>query len=254
MDLGYGAKNQVIGQAVANAVLQNSKAQESALNEEISRYDDLLNSNDSELEILRERRLAKMKKIHEQKAKWRGLGHGSYVSLGEGQNGGDTAKAFFDASKASARLLVHFHRPSTRSCDVFHAHLEKIAAKHLETRCVKINVDMVVEDGANGSGAAYLVDKLGIIMMPTIVIVKDRKAMHHIRGFDELGGTEDFSTEALEWLVGMHGGIHQAEGADMPEELKQGRRGVNGVKIRTRYAGGRKGGVREDENEYQDED
>jgi len=251
MDLGYGGKNQIIGQAIGKAVLQNSQAEEKALNEEISHYDALLNSNDSELEIIRERRLAQMKKVQEQKAKYRALGHGSYVALGEGQNE-DTGKEFFEATKESVRMVVHFHRPSTRSCEIFHAHLEKLAAKHLETRFVKINVDKVAEDGANGTGAAYLVDKLGIVVMPTIVIIKDRKAMHHIRGFDELGGVEDFSTEALKWVIGMHGGIHQSEGADMPEELQQGNRGVNGVKIRTRYGGGKRV-VRENINEYDDD-
>merc|ERR1739844_52269 len=144
------------------------------------------------------------------------------MGIGEGQNGADSAKEFFDASKQSDRMIVHFHRPSTRLCDVFHMHLEKIAKKHLETRFVKINVDQVSEDGASGSGAAYLVDKLGIVVMPTLVIIKDRKALYHIRGFDELGGTEDFSTEALEWLLGVRGGIKVPEGQEMPEELQGG--------------------------------
>mmetsp|Transcript_21963 Transcript_21963/g.32905 ORF Transcript_21963/g.32905 Transcript_21963/m.32905 type:complete len:182 (+) Transcript_21963:400-945(+) len=159
-------------------------------------------------------------------------------------------RSFFDATKESERLVVHFHRPSTRLCDVFHAHLEKLAEKHLETRFVKINVDQVAEDGASGSGAAYLVEKLGIVVMPTIIIIKERKAVHHIRGFDELGGTEDFSTEALEWVLGAHGGIKVPEGREMPAELQSGNRGVNGIKMSRRYAGGRRGGVREDENEY----
>lgn len=254
MDLGYGKKNQIVGQAVAKAVHQNAVAQEAALNAELSKYDSLLNSTDSELDILRERRLAQMKKVQEQRLKWKSLGHGQYTSLSEGQHGADTAKEFFDASKESDRMVVHFHRPSTKSCDVFHKHLEILANKHLETRFIKINVDKVSEDGASGSGAAYLVEKLGIIVMPTLVLIKNRKAMHHIRGFDELGGTEDFSTESLEWLLGMHEGIHIPEGTEMPQELAGGGKGVNGVTIKTRYAGGKRGGVRESENIYDEED
>ena len=108
--------------------------------------------------------------------------------------------------------------------------------------------------GASGSGAAYLVEKLGIVVMPTLIIIKERKAVHHIRGFDELGGTEDFSTEALEWVLGAHGGIKLPEGREMPEELQVGNRGVNGIKMSRRYAGGRRGGVREEENEYDYDD
>jgi hypothetical protein len=250
MDLGYGKKNQNIGDVLAEGILQTSKAQEAALNNEISKYDALLNANDSDLDFIRERRIAQMKKVQEQRQKWKSMGHGVYSAIGEGQHGSDAAKEFFDASRESERMVVHFHRPSTRSCDVFHAHLEKLAQKHLETRFVKIDVDTIGEDGASGSGAAYLVEKLGIVVMPTIVIVKNRKAAYHIRGFDELGGTEDFSIKALKWLIGVHGGINQAEGAEPPEELQGGRRGVNGVKIRSRYSGGKRGGVREEENEY----
>lgn len=254
MDLGFGEKNQAIGNALAQQFDKAAKVQEQSILEEISRYDALLEAGDSEMEMLRERRLAQMKKSQEQKQKWRAAGHGTYTSIGEGQQGADSAKEFFDASKNSMRLVVHFHRPSTRLCDVFHSHLEKLANKHLETRFVKINVDQVSEDGANGSGAAYLVEKLGIVVMPTILIIKERKAVHHIRGFDQLGGTEDFSTESLEWLLGNYGGIKTPEGQEMPEELKGGGRGVNGIKMKRRYAGGRRGGVREDVNEYNYDD
>jgi len=254
MDLGFADKNQIIGNALAKQLDKSAKVQEQAIVDEINKYDALLDANDSELEILRERRLAAMKKAQEQKQRWRALGHGTYKAIGEGQHGADTAKEFFDASKESDRLVVHFHRPSTRSCDVFHAHLEKLAQKHLETRFVKINVDQCAEDGAGG-GASYLVDKLGIVVMPTIVIIKNRKAIHHIRGFDELGGTEDFSTEVLEWVIGAHQGVKIPEGREIPEELQQGnKKGVNGVSITKRYAGGRRGGVRETRNSYDDED
>ena len=250
MDLGYGQKNQDIGNYLTKGIIETSKVQEEAVNDEISKYDALLNANDSELDLIRERRIAQMKKVQEQRQKWIAMGHGRYSPIGEGQHGGDAAKEFFDASKESQRLVVHFHRPSTKSCDIFHSHLEKLAQKHLETRFVKIDVDKIGEDGANGSGAAYLVEKLGIVVMPTIVIIKSRKAVHHIRGFDELGGTEDFSTKALKWLLGVYGGINQPEGAEAPEELQPGRKGVNGVKIRSRYSGGKRGGVREEEHEY----
>mmetsp|Transcript_3996 Transcript_3996/g.4607 ORF Transcript_3996/g.4607 Transcript_3996/m.4607 type:complete len:256 (-) Transcript_3996:202-969(-) len=253
MDLGFGGKNQLIGNALAKQLDKSAKVQEQQIIEEINKYDALLDANDSELEILRERRIAQMKKAQEKRQQWKAQGHGEYKSIGEGQHGADTAKEFFEASKVSDRMIVHFHRPSTRLCDVFHSHMEKLAPRHLETRFVKINVDQCAEDGGGG-GANYLVDKLGIVVMPTIVIIKDRKAVHHLRGFDELGGSEDFSTEAFEWVLGAHQGVKIPEGREMPDELQQSKRGVNGVKISKRYAGGRRGGVRENYNEYDDED
>ncbi len=47
--------------------------------------------------------------------------------------------------------------------------------------------------------------------MPTILIVKDRKAHHQIRGFDELGGTENFSTALLACVLATHGALHITE-------------------------------------------
>lgn len=254
MDLGFGAKNQIIGQALVNQIDKNAKVQEQEIIEEINRYDALLEAGDSELEGIRQRRIAGMKKAQAQNQKWRALGHGVYSAIGEGQHGSDAAQEFFNASKESERLVVHFHRPSTRMCDVFHSHLEKLAHNHLETRFVKINVDQCADDGASGSGASYLVDKLGIIVMPTIVIIKNRKAVHHLRGFSEMGDTEDFSTEALEWVLGLHQGVRIPEGRDMPAELQEGRVGVNGIKMKSSYAGGRRGGVKESQNEYDDDE
>jgi hypothetical protein len=251
MDLGFGAKNQFIGQALAKQIDKTAKAQEEEVIAEINKYDALLEANDSELEKIRERRLEQMKKAQAQREKYRSNGHGEYTDLCQGKHG-DTAKEFFEATKVSDRMVVHFYRPSTRLCDVFHMHLQRLAERHLETKFCKINVEEVAEDGAAGSGASYLVDKLGIVVMPTLVIIKDRKAVHHIRGFDELGGSEDFSTDVLEWIIGCHQGIHMPEGKEMPDELanNNARRGVNGVTIKTKHTRGRRGGVREHVDEY----
>uniref|UniRef100_A0A7S2WHQ0 Thioredoxin domain-containing protein n=1 Tax=Eucampia antarctica TaxID=49252 RepID=A0A7S2WHQ0_9STRA len=257
MDLGYGNGNQVVGHAVAAALKQSTKAQEVAIQEEIGKYDALLEAKDEELDALRERRLTAMKKAHEQKQRNLEKGHGVYSELSEGQHGADTAREFFEASKQSDRMVVHFYRPtSAQVCDVVHAHLTKLAAKHVETRFVKINVDSCTQtDGSESSGASYLVDKLGIVVMPTIVIIKDRKAVHHIRGFDELGGTDSFPTEVLEWVIGTHGGIISDQDMDTPQYLLNivNKGGINGVKIRTKLASRRRG-VRDGDYDFQEDD
>jgi len=209
MDLGFGSSNQIIGNAAANAVLQAHRVQEQAIDQEISKYDALLNANDDELEALRARRLKNMKKQHEQQQLWKSLGHGKYESL----EGSDTAKEFFESAKKSECMVVHFYRKTTRLCDVFHKHLEKIASKHLECKFVCIDVEN------SNQGVTYLTEKLGIVIMPTLVLVKNRNSIHHIRGFDELGDTEDFRTEVLEYVLGAHGVINRNEDIDIPEEL-----------------------------------
>jgi hypothetical protein len=240
MDLGFGKSNQVVGSVAANAILQSTKAQEAALEQEISRYDALLLQNDDGLEELRARRIEQMKREQQKRQQYTALGHGTYSELGGGgggNNSSDIAKEFFEASKQSERLVVHFYRPTTRLCDVFHRHLAILAERHLETRFVKINVENC--DNASGSGASFLVERLGIVIMPTVVIVKNRQAVHHVRGFDEVGGTQDFSTEAFGYVLSVHGAVH-AKDDEVPEAIvnpnNDGTRstapkGVNSIRI-----------------------
>lgn len=240
MDLGFGGNNQQVGNAASRMVLQSAKAQEKAIESELKAYDELLEDDDA-LEILRARRLEQMKAQQQKKIAWRALGHGEYSELA----GSDVAKAFFDATKASNLLVVHFYRPTTDLCDIFHAHLAKLAVSNLETRFLKINVEGADQTG--GGAASYLVEKLGIIIMPTLIIVKDRKVVHHLRGFDELGEDKDFSTRSLAYVLGVHGGINQAEGAEVPPELLEAtQQGVNSIKIRgTSRFGGAKSSIRD---------
>ena len=90
-------------------------------------------------------------------------------------------KEFFNAAKKSARMVVHFYRSVTPRCQIVDAHLERLAPKHLETRFVKIDAEK----------NPFLVERLGIILMPTIVLIKDGKTDHAIHGFDELGSNEE---------------------------------------------------------------
>lgn len=224
MDLGFGSANQVVGEAASKVILNAQLAQEAAVDEQLAQYDAVLNASSDTIEALRAKRMAGLKRGRLLQQKWRGLGHGTYEALGEGQHGGDCAKAFFAASKKSDRVVVHFHRKTTRICDVFHRHLATIAHRRLETRFVKIDVEA-------GGSADYLVEKLGIVVMPTLLIVKDRKAVHHIRGFDELGGTDDFSAAALEYVLGLHGGVHRKDDDEIPDELLNVQ-GVNQMRIK----------------------
>jgi len=237
MDLGFGAKNHDIGQAAAQALASGAEAQEKGLESDLMQYDRLLDDEDA-LEDLRQKRIQQMKKQYSQQQKYRDLGHGTYTELGSGssQDSRDIGKDFFKTTKESDRIVFHFYRPSTRYCDTFHAHLSKLAAKHLETKFLKINVEGC--DNNEGGGASFLVESLGVRVMPTLVLVKNRKAFHHIRGFDELGGTDDFSTNMLAHVLGAHGITDVRDDEEMSEEfLKE--RGINMINIRK---GAKKGG------------
>ncbi len=264
MDLGFGNTNQAIGNTAATQILRATEAQEAAIASEISRYDALLESNDTDLEKLREKRLAQLKSAAQQKSKWLENGHGVYTDLPTGQHSGDIAKAFFDATKKSNRLVIHFHRPTTRQCDVFHAALDKLASRHPETKFLKINVEGCddVRESGSGVGAKYLVEKLGIVVMPTLLIVVDRKAHHQLRGFDELGGSSDFTVNELAYVLGGHGALTRKDEEEVEpsfisgESSSGGTRGIEGVNsLRMRFGGDyggrgvRRGGYDEDFDE-----
>jgi len=65
----------------------------------------------------------------------------------------------------------------------------------------------------NAEKSPYLVEKLNVFMMPTLVLIKDGQTVHHIRGFDEFGGTDSFTTEAFAYVLSTYK-VSQAAGED----------------------------------------
>lgn len=108
------------------------------------------------------------------------LGHGEYSEI-------PTEKEFFSVVKASERVVCHFYRDNW-PCKVMDKHISILAKQHVETRFVKINAEK----------SPYLAEKLRIVVLPTLALIKNAKVDNYVVGFDELGGTDEFSTEELE--------------------------------------------------------
>ena len=126
-----------------------------------------------------------MKQAASQQQDWVSKGHGKYEEIaGE--------REFFDICKQSNKVVCHFFRDSTIRCKIFDKHLSLLAPKHLETKFVKLNVER----------APFLCERLKIRVLPTLAIVLNNVTKDYIKGFDELGGTDDFTTETLEWRLG----------------------------------------------------
>lgn len=173
-----------IAHAVEQTVLTTLETVEAEVDQRLKAIDDL---DEDELDKLRERRREMMKKKVAQQAEWRANGHGTYQEV-------SNEKEFFDAAKASQRCVVHFYRPSTWRCEIADKHMNLLAQKHMETRFIKINAEK----------APFLVERLRIWMLPTIVLVKGGHTDHSIVGFDEMGGSDEFPTEVLEELLVRH--------------------------------------------------
>nr|GEU90708.1 thioredoxin domain-containing protein 9 homolog [Tanacetum cinerariifolium] len=166
-----------VQEIIEQQVLTVAKAVEDKLDDEIAALEkfDL-----DDIEILRERRLQQMKKMAEKRTKWVALGHGEYTEI-------FSEKDFFTIVKASDRVVCHFYRENW-PCKVVDKHLEILAKQHIETRFIKIQAEK----------SPFLAEKLKIVVLPTIALIKNAKVDDYVVGFNELGGTDDFSTEELE--------------------------------------------------------
>ena len=134
--------------------------------------------------MLRQKRLDQLKKAQTQKQEWLSAGHGRYEEIAD-------EKAFFETTKHSKRVVCHFYREISPRCKIVDKHLQLLATKHVETRFVKIDVEK----------CKFLVERLRIVVMPTICLVREGKTVDYIVGFDDLGGTDEFTTEQMEWRI-----------------------------------------------------
>lgn len=162
-------------------LIQAVQIVESQLDAEIDRLE---NIDEDDIEQIRKRRIEAMKNAQVQKAEWQKNGHGSYSELAD-------EKDFFEVCKKSKHVVCHFYRESTFRCKILDKHIEELARQHIECRFVKINAEK----------AQFLTERLKIKMIPTIALIKDNKPIDYIVGFADLGNTDDFDTEMLEWRI-----------------------------------------------------
>ncbi|GLU03320.1 hypothetical protein SLE2022_205240 [Rubroshorea leprosula] len=170
-------ENPKVQEILEKQVLTVAKAVEDQIDEEIAALDRL---DHDDLEALRERRLQQMKKMAEKRSRWIALGHGEYSEIA-------SEKDFFSVVKASERVVCHFYRENW-PCKVMDKHLGILAKQHIETRFVKLHAEK----------SPFLAERLKIMVLPTLALIKNAKVDDYVVGFDELGGTDEFSTEELE--------------------------------------------------------
>ena len=260
-----------ITQLAEQAVLQQAAAQETALEQAVDQYEALLHDPQA-VATLRAQRLEQLRTAAQDQARYRAAGHGVYSELlfcGSGGSQQDTrtvATAFFDATKQSQRLVVHFYRPTSPFCDIFHEHLTRLAKQHLETRFCRINVQdcdsTTASGGSNNQAASFLVERLGIRVMPTLVLIHQRQAVHQVRGFDELGNTPAFTTAALERLLKKYGVLvlgnnnnnNNNDENESDDESDEERRGVNAIRLHRRQPRRRRGRIGSDGDDDEEEE
>lgn len=172
---------------IDNYVLAAAQRLEDQIDAEIERLDKM---EDEELRVLERKRANDLKKQLKAKETLVSAGHGVYTEC-------PSEKEFFEMWKKSKFVVCHFYRNSTMRCSIVDKHLHILAPKHIETKFCKINAEK----------SPFLVDRLHVRVLPTVVLCKDGKVVDYIVGFDDLGGVDDFSTEMMEWRIARNGVI-----------------------------------------------
>ncbi len=142
------------------------------------------NLDDNDLESIRKRRIEAMKNAQLQKVEWEKNGHGTYAELSD-------EKEFFEVCKKSKNVVCHFYRDSTFRCKIVDKHLEQLCRQHMECKFVKINAERT----------QFLTERLKIKIIPTLALIKESKTVDYVVGFTDLGNTDEFDTEMLEWRI-----------------------------------------------------
>ncbi|XP_063300714.1 thioredoxin domain-containing protein 9 [Pelobates fuscus] len=173
---------ETISKVLETQLLQTAKIMEEQLDAEMEKMD---KPDEDELEVLKERRRQALKKAQQQKQEWLSKGHGEYREI-------SSERDFFQEVKESKNVVCHFYKDSTMRCKILDKHLAILAKKHIETKFLMLNVEK----------APFLCERLRIKVIPTLALVKDGKTKDYIVGFSDLGNTDEFTTETLEWRLG----------------------------------------------------
>ncbi|XP_069060489.1 thioredoxin domain-containing protein 9 [Pleurodeles waltl] len=209
--MANAASAEMFAKILENQMVQTANLMEQQLDAEINKLDQM---DDDELERLKERRLAALKKAQQQKQEWLSKGHGEYREI-------SSEKDFFPEVKESKNVICHFYKDSTFRCKIFDKHLTVLAKKHIETKFIKLNVEK----------APFLTERLRIKVIPTLALVKDGKTKDYVVGFTDLGNTDDFTTEILEWRLGCADIISYSGNVLEPPSLGQKKFGTNFTKV-----------------------
>ncbi|GAA5896908.1 Plp1p [Sporobolomyces salmoneus] len=139
--------------------------------------------NDFELGGFREKRMMELKAQIDAAQRRQESGYGQYSEI-------KVEKVLCHDRKAP-RSVVHFFHPDFRRCKIMDKHLERLAEKHTDTLFLKADV----------ANVPFLVNKLGVKVLPCVIGFAEGNSKMKLVGFDELDGGDDFNTKTLE--IGM---------------------------------------------------
>ncbi|CAN0927290.1 Thioredoxin domain-containing protein PLP3B [Linum grandiflorum] len=179
-------------------LVAEGKAQSSSsVNQEVD-LDELM--DDPELEKLHADRIAALKREAEKRESLQRQGHGEYREITEGDFLGEVTR--------SDKVICHFYHKEFYRCKIVDKHLKVLAPKHLDTKFVRLDAE----------NAPFFVAKLGIKMLPCVILFRKGIASDRLVGFQDLGGKDDFPTTKLENYFLKKGIISEKKSTEDDEE------------------------------------
>ncbi|TFY82210.1 hypothetical protein EWM64_g1804 [Hericium alpestre] len=107
--------------------------------------------------------------------------HGKYSEITD-------EKQVIRTSANEQRCVIHFYHSNFQRCEIMDKHLAALAPKYFHTRFIRVFVENV----------PFLVEKLGIQVLPCVMCFVQGVSKDRIVGFEELGNSDKFSTATLE--------------------------------------------------------
>ncbi|XP_004509487.2 thioredoxin domain-containing protein PLP3B-like [Cicer arietinum] len=172
---------------------QEKAAQLNSTNEEVD-LDELM--DDPELEKLHADRIAALKKEAEKREAWKKKGHGEYREVTEGD--------FLGEVTGSEKVICHFYHKEFYRCKIMDKHLKSLSSKHIDSKFIRLDAE----------NAPFFITKLAIKTLPCVILFRQGVAVDRLVGFQDLGGKDDFSTNALEVLLIKKGIIAEKKDED----------------------------------------
>ncbi|CAD5224906.1 unnamed protein product [Bursaphelenchus xylophilus] len=162
---------------LAAHLLNAAKVVEQKLDAELDRLDQL---DDDEMEEIRRKRLAELRKAQDKKAELVSSGHGKLTELGNERD-------FFEARKKTSKMVCYFYGQQTEKHQAVEKVLNNLAQQHFFTRFTCLNAER----------SPFLVERLNLKIFPVIAVITGDKVGDYIRLADKLNDT----VESLEHYI-----------------------------------------------------
>jgi len=156
--------------------LAQARGEEAETEQKMAEKD--IDDADDDLDALRARRLAEMRKRHGEREELKAKGHGTYEEIVEDQ--------FLPTVTASKLAVVHFYHRHFERSKIMNMHLEKMAKKFFRTKFVRIDAEKT----------PFFVNRLQLQTLPVCCLFIDGILKHKQIGFYGLPGDE-FKTAHL---------------------------------------------------------